>query len=208
MREEKREIGREREKKGGRRGKAHEKKRGEVTRGLEGWEKAKEARNSHREIPSECDRAANLGQLRCWILFCASGVGGFRITPEKPNHLAGGIVLRANAAICTVAAYHVLLLFSHTHSLVWLILPKYKETPLWHKATEKCNLQNKSDCAECPFTWSCCNHLLSRCSLAIRHQQVWDWSESGTVLLFWLWGLGNTFPKWQTSSLKDRAALL
>jgi len=28
---------------------------------------------------------------------------------------------------------------------------KYKETPLWQIATEKCNLQNKSDWAECPF---------------------------------------------------------
>ena len=48
----------------------------------------------------------------------ASGVGRFRITPEKLNHLAGGIILKANTARCTVAAYHVLLRFSHRHSLV------------------------------------------------------------------------------------------
>ena len=28
---------------------------------------------------------------------------------------------------------------------------KYNEIPLWQTATEKCNLQNKSDWAECPF---------------------------------------------------------
>jgi hypothetical protein len=36
-------------------------------------------------------------------------------------------------------------------SLVYLIIPRYKETSLRHIATEKCNLQNKSDYAECPF---------------------------------------------------------
>ena len=36
-------------------------------------------------------------------------------------------------------------------SPVQLILPKYKETPLWHTAKEKCNLQNKSNWAECPL---------------------------------------------------------
>ena len=28
---------------------------------------------------------------------------------------------------------------------------KYKETPLWHVATEKCNAQNRSDWAKCPM---------------------------------------------------------
>ena len=32
-----------------------------------------------------------------------------------------------------------------------LAMPIYKETPLWQITTEKCNLQNKSDWAECPF---------------------------------------------------------
>jgi len=36
-------------------------------------------------------------------------------------------------------------------SLVDLIHPKYKETPLYSAVAGKCNLQNKSDWAECPF---------------------------------------------------------
>jgi len=41
--------------------------------------------------------------------------------------------------------------FRHAKSSLVNTPPKYKETPLWQIATEKCNLQNKSDWAECPF---------------------------------------------------------
>jgi len=46
-------------------------KRGEVKRGPEGLEKAKEARNSHREIPSKCVRAGPIAMLNpAWCLWC------------------------------------------------------------------------------------------------------------------------------------------
>jgi len=41
----------------------------------------------------------------------------------------------------------------------------------------KCDLQNNSEWAECPIAQSYCNKLRPRCPSAIRHQEVWEWSE-------------------------------
>lgn len=52
----------------------------------------------------------------------------------------------------TILHTSILVLVSSPVSSYWLLLPKYKETSPWHIATEKYDLENKSEWAECPLT--------------------------------------------------------